>query len=205
MQITLKTKNSPSIIAFGILIYVGFALANGFDWSFAKTMEIGEKGVKLDDPVLSFAFYVLAIGSTYLLSSDWKHRLIYARYCNPLPGSRVFTELIDRDNRISRKDLISQHGVLPTDPKAQNNLWYTIYRTKQSDPVIHNSHGRWLLFRDLFAIAIVLSIPSSIFTFCHSGVKMGLLYSALYILLVAALWACARNTGERFTCNVLAR
>jgi len=202
---TLKSKNAPYAIGFTILFYVGFALANGFDWAFAESMAIGKDGIKLENPVLSLGFYILTLVLTYLLPSEWKHRLIYTRCRNPLPGSRVFTELIDNDVRISAADLVAQHGVLPEIPEAQNALWYKIYKEKQKDDVVLNSHARWLLFRDLFAVSLVLLVPSSVFTFLHSGVKTGVVFTALVVLLVLALWLCARNTGERFACNVLAR
>lgn len=202
---TLKTKNAPCIVGFAVLLYVMFALANGFDWSFAETMEIGKKGVTFESPVLSLGFYILTLVLTYLLPSEWKHRLIYTRWQDPLPGSRAFTDLIDRDSRIVRADLIAQYGTLPEAPGDQNALWYKMYKTKQLDDVVLNSHGRWLLFRDMFAIAAIVSIPSAVFTFCNSGVRTGMLFSVLSLVVVTVLWICARNTGERFTCNVLAR
>ncbi len=202
---TLKAKNTPTVVAFCILLYVGFAVANGFDWSFVQTVKVGKTGIAPQNPVLSIAFYLLVLVITYLLPSEWKHRLIYVRWHHPLPGCRVFTELIDRDSRIARDELSRQYGALPHDSGEQNALWYRIYKKKQSDKVVCNSHGRWLLFRDLFSIAIVLLIPSCAFTFWYSDAEIGMLFSLVNVALVAVLWVCARNTGERFACNVLAR
>lgn len=202
---TLKTKNSPYIIGFVILIYVGFAYVNGLEWGFAETIVLGQKGLTLKNPVLTLAFYILALVLTYILPSEWKHRLIYARWNYPLPGSRVFTDLLSKDSRISCEDLAAQYGDLPAKPDEQNALWYKIYKTKQTDKVVLNSHGRWLLFRDVLAVAIVLAIPSTVFTYWNVGGKMGTFFTILYLLLIVALWICARNTGQRFACNVLAR
>ena len=202
---TLKTKNAPYLIGFVILMYVGFALVNGFDWTFVKSMEIGKEGLKFKNPVLSLAFYVFVLVLTYLLPSEWKHRLIYMRWHHPLPGSRVFSDLLDEDERVSRQDLVGEFGELPTSADDQNALWYKIYKTKQTDEVVLNSHGRWLLFRDVFAISIVLFLPSTIFTFWNAGAKAGLTLTLLYLALLGGIWICARNTGERFTRNVLAR
>jgi len=203
--VTLKTRNTPTVVAFSILLYVGFAVANGFDWSFVQTARAGKAGIALQNPVLSIAFYLLVLVLTYLLPSEWKHRLIYVRWHHPLPGCRVFTDLIDRDSRIARDELSIQYGALPHEPGEQNALWYRIYKKKQSDKVVYTSHGRWLLFRDLFAIAIVVLIPSCAFTFWYSDARIGGLFFLVNLALVAALWVCARNTGERFACNVLAR
>ncbi len=202
---TLKTKNAPYAVAFTVLYYVGFALTNGLNWSFAKSLSIGKDGATVEDPLLSLAFFVLTLVLTYLLPSGWKHRLIYTRWKNPLPGSRAFSELIDKDERISRQELVNQYGQLPERPSEQNALWYKIYKSKQADPVVLNSHGRWLLFRDLFAISLVLLVPSTVYTFWNSGVASGFVSLAVALFLVVCLLLCARNTGERFTCNVLAR
>ena len=202
---TLKTKNAPYVIGFTVLCYVGFALANGLEWSFARSMSIGNEGVELENPLLSFAFFVLTLVLTYLLPSGWKHNLIYARLENPLPGSRAFSQLVEKDERISREELVSQYGQLPEKPHEQNALWYKIYKLKQDDLVVLNSHGRWLLFRDLFAISFVLLLPSSAYTFLQAGSVRGCVFLALAILVVISMLICARNTGERFACNVLAR
>jgi hypothetical protein len=203
--ITLKTKNAPFILGYVVVLYVGFAQTNGLDWEFARTMQVGKEGTQLDDPVLSMAFHVLALVLTYLLPSEWKYRLIYLRWRNPLPGSRAFTKLLDSDPRISRQQLANQYGVLPTSAIDQNSLWFKIYKLKQSDEVVWNSHGRWLLFRDMFAISAILFPPSAAFTFWHAGATVGFAFALVYLVLLGSLWICARNTGIRFTCNVLAR
>jgi len=202
---TLKTKNTPYIIGFNIFLYIGFALVNGFDWGFAEKMVISAKGIIFEKPILSLSFYILSLALTYLLPSEWKHRFIYTRWQDPLPGSRVFTELVKKDSRISYEDLVARYGKLPETPRDQNILWYKIYKKKQSDAVVIDSHGRWLLFRDMFAISIIVLVPSSLFTFWYSGIEKGTIFTATYFLLTLILWACARNTGNRFACNVLAR
>jgi hypothetical protein len=202
---TLKSKNTPIVLGFVILIYVGFASMNGLSWSFAESMKIGKEGVALESPVLTLAFHLLVLILAYLLPSDWKHRAVYLRWHHPLPGCRVFTELCTKDSRISYESLVKLYGELPTSPSEQNALWYKIYKEKQADEIVLNSHGKWLLFRDIYAISIVLFLPSSAFTFWHSGITKGITFTIFYLTLIVSLWLCARNTGIRFTCNVLAR
>ena len=202
---SIKGKNSPYIIAFCILLYIGFALVNGFNLNIVDKIVISRKGLIIEKPILALFFYVLSLILIYFLPSGWKHRLIYLRWQNPLPGSRVFTKLAIKDDRISHKDLVAQHGELPEDPKDQNILWYKIYKKKQADEVVSDSHGRWLLFRDMFAITFIILFPSAVFTFWYSGIEKGILFTLTYCLLILVLWICARNTGNRFACNVLAR
>jgi len=201
----LKTKNSPYIIVFSILLYVGFALVNGFTLNFVDKIVISRKGLIIEEPILTLFFYVLSLILNYILPSEWKHRLIYLRCQNSLPGCRVFTKLAKKDNRISYEDLVAQYGELPENPKDQNILWYKIYKKKQADEVVSDSHGRWLLFRDMFAIAFIILVPSAVFTFWYSGIEKGILFTLTYCLLILVLRICARNTGNRFACNVLAR
>lgn len=202
---TLKTKNAPYVIAFCILLYVGFAIANDLEWSFAESIEITETGVKLDSSILSVLFYFLSLVLAYVFPSELKHKLVFLRWKNPLPGTRVFTDLLGKDNRINREDLVTQYGSLPTKAEEQNALWYKIYKKKQADKVVLNSHGRWLLFRDIFSVALIVFLPANIFTYWHSGLFAGLIFSSLYLTLLISSGVCARNTGIRFTCNVLAR
>jgi hypothetical protein len=202
---TLKIKNIPYLTGFVLLLYIAFAFMNGLDWSFAQSMEIGKEGLKLENPVLTLVFHFLVLILTSILPSKQKHRLIYMRWYHPLPGSRVFSNLLDKDERISRHELVDEFGELPTTSENQNALWYKIYKTKQTDAVVLSSHGYWLLFRDLFAISFVLLLPSTIFTFWNSGVKVGLVYSIFYLFILGVLWFCARVMGERFACNVIAR
>lgn len=202
---TLKTKNAPFIIGTVILLYVGFALANDFDWSFAETMDVTENGITLESPVLTLAFHLGTLALTYLLPSHWKHRVIYLRWNHPLPGSQAFSGLSQRDSRISIGDLTAEYGELPSSPAEQNALWYKIYKNKQDDDVVVNSHGRWLLFRDVFSICFLTTPLALTYTTWHMGVVRGLSFGAILVGVVAILWICARNTGVRFTCNALAR
>jgi hypothetical protein len=204
-EMTLKSTNFPFVFGFALMLYVGFAFVNGFDWSFAESMEIGKEGVKLKSPVLTLATHFLVLILTYIISPEWKHRAVYLRWDHPLPGSRVFTELCAKDSRISHENLIKKYGELPTSPIEQNSLWYKIYQKKQSDKVLLNSHRHWLLFRDIFSISIILFLPSSVYTLWNIGAIKGLIYTVLNIALTISLWICARNTGNRFASNVLAR
>lgn len=202
---TLKTKNAPIIMGFVILVYVGFAVANGLSLKYVEDVSFTEEGVTLKNPILTMALHIAAIVLVYILPVGIKHRIIFLRWRNPLPGCRVFTVLCRHDDRIVIDDLIKEYGQLPTAPDKQNSLWYKIYKSKQEDVVVRSSHGRWLLFRDLFSIGIILSVPSILYTFWFASTRTAILFAISYLTLLAALWICARNTGTRFTCNVLAR
>jgi hypothetical protein len=100
--VTLKTKNAPFIVGFIGLVYIGFGFMNGFDLNLANSIEIGKEGIQSRSLALTLAVHLLVLVLTYLLPSEWKHRLVYLRWHDPLPGSRAFTELCAKDSRISR-------------------------------------------------------------------------------------------------------
>jgi hypothetical protein len=166
-------------------------------------MEIHTDVLNAKNPVASITLYILTLILTYILPSEWKHSLIYLRRHNPLPGNRIFSELMAKDARISRQGLEEKYGDLPIIPAEQNALWYKIYKAKQDDKVISNSQGRWLLFRDLFSMSCVLFLPAIIFTFWNSSVQTGITFALIWIMFHLGIWICAHNTGIRFTCNVL--
>ena len=203
---TLKSKNAPFLVGFAIILYLVFAYANGFDWRFATKVEVGQQGVTfVDNPLLSIVFYLAMLVLTYVISSEWKYRLIFMKWRYALPGHRVFTELVEKDSRLSREELAKELGPLPTDPAQQNALWYKTYKEKQNEPVVLHSHGRFLLFRDMFSLCALLFIPSVVVTFLRSGGATGWIVLMVWAGLGILLWASARNAGIRFVCNVLAR
>jgi len=203
--VAIKEKNNKILAGFGILLYIWFALVNGFNWTYLSEIDIRGENIFSIKPILALFFYIASLVMTNVIPPEWKHIIIYLRVKNPLPGSRVFTQLAKNDNRISYKDIETQYGPLPTNPKSQNMLWYEIYKKKQTDVVVRESHGRWLLFRDMFAITMITLIPSATFTLWYSGIIKGVLYTILYFVLTIILWVCSRNAGNRFVCNVLAR
>ena len=134
-----------------------------------------------------------------------KNVIVLWKLRNPLPACRVFTELAQNDPRIDINELREKHGKLPEDPVEQNRLWYKIYESKQNEPIILASHGRWLLFRELGAIALVFLLVSSSASLISSPGTDSAIYSGLLSAQYILLSIAAQNTSKRFACNVLAR
>jgi hypothetical protein len=140
-----------------------------------------------------------------LLSHDAKARLVYWRIANPLPGSQAFTKHAAADARIDMKALAKNVGSLPTDPGEQNAKWYKMYRQVGDDATVVQAHKLYLMYRDMAAMSLLLMplVPAALWL---AGVPpasrwiTGGLFAAQYI--VCAI--CARHSGTRFVCNVLA-
>ena len=107
---TLKAKNSPIIVGFTLLLYVGFAAANGLDWGWAQKVQISGAGLVFENPLISIGAHMIVLILSFLIPSELKHRIVYLRWANPLPGSRVFTAVAGRrDARISSARLLTEN------------------------------------------------------------------------------------------------
>ena len=202
---TLKTRNIPLLTAFVAANYVVFAVVNNLPWQAFQDVKLAKAGFVLQNPLYAAATHLVVLLLSYLLPVNIKNALVFWRVKHPLPGCRVFSVLAQKDPRIDMVSLERAHGVLPSSPDEQNRLWYRIYKQRQNEPIVYSSHGTWLLFRDLTAISCILLILLPAITYPLQGAPGSLVYSGLLLLQHLILSQAARNAGERFTCNVLAR
>ena len=202
---TLITRNLPLISGFVLLNYVAFAIVNELPWDFAKQIEILKTGLTFHNPILALLFHLIVLVLSCCLPEKVKNVVVLWKIKNPLPGCRAFTELAKNDPRIDINELSEKYGKLPKGPVEQNRLWYKIYKNKQNEPIILASHGRWLLFRDLGAIALIflLVLPSA--SLIPSPGTESAIYSGLLLVQYILLSIAGQNTSKRFACNVLAR
>ncbi|MEJ1362742.1 MAG: hypothetical protein RPU43_13530 [Candidatus Sedimenticola sp. (ex Thyasira tokunagai)] len=166
-----------------------------------KTVDalMSEKGLFI---ALSPIIILVANG---LVSADWKARLIFWKYSNPLPGSEAFSKHINNDPRIDVDFLQKHWGALPSDPAEQNRLWYKMYRSVEADVRVHEAHYDWLFTRDLAAFAVVFLLVFSVIGFLSISNQTTYLYYfmaliAQYLLVVIS----SRTYGKRFVSSVLA-
>lgn len=202
---TLKTRNIPLLTAFVAVNYVVFAMVNNLPWQIFHDVKLGKGGFVFQNPLWASAAYLAVLLLSYLLPVNVKNALVFWRVKHALPGCRVFSVLAEKDPRIDLVSLERLHGMMPSAQEEQNWLWYRIYKQRQNEPIVHSSHGTWLLFRDLTAISGLLLILLTAITILIQGARSSLLYSGFLLLQYLILSQAARNAGERFTCNVLAR
>lgn len=201
----LHTRNIPLITAFVILNYIAFAYINQLPWEFFREVKIDSKGLVLQNPLLAVAVHLSILVLSFVIPVNIKNVIVFWCLKNPLPGCRVFTELICKDHRIDIKELENKYGKLPTDPREQNTLWYKIYKDRQNEKIVLSSHGKWLLFREIASIALIFALllsPISGVIGCNTA---SAIYSVLLIMQYLLLRRAAVNAAERFTCNVLVR
>jgi len=194
-------------------ILVGYLFVNFFLFAyFSKLIKIDFGSLKssfdnlLDPKLLPFVMlYAFSIVLEGIISSEIKAHIIFFRIKNPLPGTRAFSEIAEKDLRInieSLKKLFS--GKLPQKPAEQNKVWYNLFRKYSSSQIVFEAHRSFLLTRDLASLTILL-IPISISCHfvLHSPIKAILLHTLILLILLTASILSCRNYGNRFVANVL--
>lgn len=202
---TLHTRNLPLITAFVILNYIAFAYVNDLPWQFFKEVKISNEVLIFQNPLIAVGIHLSILILCFVIPVNIKNVIIFWRFKNPLPGCRVFTDLICKDHRIDIKELENKYGKLPIESREQNTLWYKIYKERQNEEIILSSHGKWLLFREITTIALIFIILLSPMSLLISFDKSSTIYLMLLIAQYLILRQATVNAAERFTCNVLAR
>lgn len=139
------------------------------------------------------------------LSADAKSRIVFLRWSNPLPGCEAFARHARSDPRVDMSALEKQYGRLPTDPRAQNTLWYKLYKTVELEPAVAQAHRAFLFSRDYACIALMmLVVLGGAALFQISSINVVLLYIVGLAFQFLIAGQAARNHGRRFVSTVLA-
>lgn len=202
-KVPLKVQNMPTILTF-IVMNIALLIAiisskTGILSEFNSVyFEINEASIIT---VVSPLFIFVALN---MINPDLKAIIVFWKVKNPLPGSYVFSSLIDKDKRIDTQELKSKIGEFPIISDDQNALWYRLYRTVSTSLYVEPSHKKFLLGREL----VVLS-AEILFVFPLVYLKLAAdnhhIYLYIFILIFQYLILCiaTQNIGKRFACNVL--
>lgn len=155
--------------------------------------------------VLVMLLPVPALLLSSLLSSNLKAVLVFWRWRHPLPGARAFTVHAQADPRIAPDRLRKNVGEFPQDPGEQNSRWYALYREVGDEASVRDSHGNYLLFRDLAAVSalLVLAVPL-VLALVGSGASLALSAAAFFLFQHLLAAQAGRVAGVRMVRNVLA-
>lgn len=200
----LKGKNALYLCSFvSINVAVFLYLLVGRGSNEAGADHIWHR-VTMKDGVIAAAVPIIAIVLSGIFGDVWKARLVFWRWANPLPGCRVFSELLAADPRLDSVSLKRKLGRFPKEPREQNALWFKLYRQHSRVLRVVEAHRNYLLTRDMTAIAAVLPalLPAAVFAQGSGAQIAGLYLLALagqYVLIARA----ATNYGNRFVLNVL--
>ena len=186
-----------TFIGVNVAVFLWLALGGGLDASWAR--------VTAKNGAIAAAIPILAIVLSNILSDPAKARLVFWRWHNPLPGCRVFSELISTDPRIDVPRLKQKVGRFPREPQSQNALWYDLYRNHLADEKVVVAHRIYLLTRDIACISAILVplLPFSLALYSSSSI-VPLRYAGILGLQYILIASSARNYGKRFVLTVLA-
>lgn len=198
---TLKGKNLTWLVAalaFDVIVLWLFA-------SHAPVTELASAQSLARRVALVSLLTVPALLLSSLLSSKFKAVLVFWRWRHPLPGARAFSVHAPADPRIALDRLRKNVGEFPQDPREQNSRWYALYREVQAEASVNDSHGNYLLFRDLAGVSLLLALAVPLALLAMAGATGIVLGTAAFFLgqyLLAA--QAARVAGVRMVRNVLA-
>lgn len=155
--------------------------------------------------LLSLGLPVATLIFDGIVTSDFKATLVYRKWRNPLPGHEAFTVHGREDSRVDMNALEAEHGPLPTDPSAQNQLWYKLSKATADRASVDEAHYAWLFARDLTSLSFALLIVTLGLAgmLQVSGWEWIVLVGAQGLLYVV-LSQVAANKGIRFVTTVLA-
>ncbi len=161
--------------------------------------------VTAKDGIVAGVLPIIVFVLSGVLSTDIKSIIVFWRIKNPLPGSRVFTELGPKDVRIDMDRIEQIVGTIPAEPKDQNSLWFKYYKKYQDRLTVKSAHKHFLLARDMSVMTLVMLalLPCTIFIISKNWqgalIYLGILFGQHILLSIVT-----QNHGKRFACNVLA-
>ena len=131
MAVSLKTQNIPAITAYAIWCLSLYAVFLSGDKNSWQNITSYFEGFTAKDGMVAALFPIIVFVLCGILSADIKAIIVFWRIKNPLPGSRVFTELGPKDARVDMNKIEQIIGTIPTEPKEQNSLWYKHFKKFQ--------------------------------------------------------------------------
>lgn len=197
----LKQSNALNLwlfFMFNIVIYLLFfypEFTTLFGGDLTNLLTFRSSGIAIA-PIILFVI-------NGILTSDQKAFLVYWKFRNTLPGHRAFTKYALEDPRVELNRLTQLHGPLPWIPKAQNTLWYKIYRTNKDEISVQSSHKSFLLGRDLCVQSFLFLLLSLAMLFI-SSVDHPWIYCLIILSEFLLMIRLAQNHGRQFVRNVLA-
>lgn len=203
MEKKLKNYNKIlwTFIAYNITIFISLYSYSKFNLTNLNNIY----SVILESSIVMSTSIVITIVLNNLITSDFKAKIVFWKIKDPLPGCRIFTKLINKDNRIDIELLKEKYGELPKKPSEQNKLWYRIYTKHRFDKMVFETHREFLISRDLTGLSFIFlglfSIISIIFFKSNYKISIYIVYLLIQYTLISIY---SQNRGNRFAKNVLA-
>lgn len=200
----LKGKNALylwSFVGVNVAVFLSLIVSRHFD---GASIAHSWSQVTAKNGVIAVSIPLVTIVLAGLLNDISKARLVFWKWRHPLPGARVFSELISTDSRIDLTALRKEIGKFPRAPQEQNALWYKIYKKHKMTRSVWESHKVYLLTRDMSAVAAITALLFLVGV-ATAGVDLRttLIYFGILVTQYALIAKAAHNYGNRFVLNVI--
>lgn len=200
----LKGKNALylwSFVGVNVAVFLSLIVSRHFD---GASITHFWTQVTAKNGIIAVCIPLVTIVLAGLPNDISKARLVFWRWRQPLPGTRVFSELISTDPRIDVAALKKGIGKFPRAPQEQNALWYKLYRKHKMARSVWESHKVYLLTRDMSVVAGLIAVLFSVGVVITGGsLRTTLIYSILLAAQYVLIAIAAHNYGNRFVLNVI--
>lgn len=198
---SLKSLNLKWLVGLAIFDVVVIGLLFGpslvtIDWL---------SSIVLSRVIAAFVIPVAVVLVVNVLPHNVKGSMVYWRPLGVVPGTEVFTKHAPRDPRINMGRLAQLFSPLPTEPRAQNALWYEVFKQVEGEPEVDDAHRHFLLYRDMAVLSVALMPAAPVVLYLSGQSAANQWLAALALLMQYFLAALSAPwSGVRFVCNVLA-
>jgi hypothetical protein len=201
---TLKSENTVPLTLFVTLNLCVFLMVYlGSTFTYSSFDNIWQK-FSAKDGFLVLCVPLMAVILTGFFNDVAKARLVFFRWIDPLPGCRVFSEMLQTDPRIQVDVLKKKYGEFPQRPNEQNALWYSIYKKYSNNALVKDAHKLYLLTRDMTGLSMTFFVIFSPITFLlAANKKAAVFYSVSLFIQYLIVAASARSYGRRFVLHVI--
>jgi hypothetical protein len=190
-----------SALAANLVVYYG--LVRGIDVSTLATSE----AIKHISVLLPGGFAIALCGILNAqLTSIAKARIVFLKWNDPLPGSEAFSRHAPEDPRIDMASVEEEFGPLPTEPRAQNVLWYRLYQQVRDVPAVSQISKNWLFARDYACvIALLTPILGVIGILQMPSIRNYMMMAAFLLIQFPLASQAARNNARRLVATAIAQ
>lgn len=203
MESDLKKENSRSIYCIMVASLVASAF---FQFGAPSASNLVELAVAGSGSLIISAVLVMIAN---LLPQSIKHKLIFTRFNNELPGGRV-DRLCKRDPRLEYELVENRWPEVfadDIDSATRNSRWYQqIYKPVKNVSEVLQAHRSFLLYRDAFTGLLLIFLATAIWSLIGESPYLGQLKPSVLMVqgaLVIASLVAARIAGNRFVVNAV--
>ncbi len=203
MESDLKKENSRSIYC---IMVASLAASAFFQFGGPSASNLIELAIAGSGSLVISAVLVMVAN---LLPQAIKHKLIFTRFKNELPGGRV--------DRLCKNDPRLEYGLIENrwpevfangiDSATRNSRWYQqIYKPVKDVAEVLQAHRSFLLYRDTFTGLLLILVATAFWSLIGDLAHIGQIKPSVFMVqgaLVIASLVAARIAGNRFVVNAV--